>query len=321
MHLVLLLSLTLLLILPSYAVEGARNGLLLWFNTVLPTLFPFLFLSSMLIRTGLSHRISQWLRPILCPLLRISTDCCYAVLIGLTSGYPLGAKTCADLVSSGHISKTEGQYLLCFCNNASPMFILSFLGTSLLGLPYRKCLLLWGIILLSAILTGVLYRILWRRRYTPKPVGISTDRIHNSSDTLSVAEITSELPEISPIESSLETAIQTITKVGSYIILFSILGHLMMQIPFFPMPLSGFLAGILEITTGCHALASLTLPDPIKIVLICAITAFGGLSSILQTKSVMGSSGLSVTTYVHTKILHTLLAATLSGILLSINIL
>jgi len=321
MHLVLLLSLALLLFLPSDALDGARNGLLLWFNTVLPTLFPFLFLSSMLIRTGLSHRISQWLRPLLCPLLRISTNCCYAVLIGLTSGYPLGAKTCADLVSSGHISTDEGQYLLCFCNNASPMFILSFLGTSLLGLPYRKCLLLWGIILLSAILTGALYRLLWHNHQT----NIHTHAMHRPkaapADILSATEIIYEITETSPLEASLETAIQTITKVGGYIILFSILGHLMMQIPFFPMPLSGFLAGILEITTGCHALAALALPDFIKIVLICAITAFGGLSSILQTKSVMGSSGLSVTTYVHTKILHTLLAAALSGILLSINIL
>ena len=124
----------------------------------------------------------------------------------------------------------------------------------------------------------------------------------------------------SPLEYALETAIQTIVKVGGYIILFGILGHLITRLSL-PFPLlQGMLAGVLEITTGSSAIAALSLPSALKTALICAVTAFGGLSSVLQTKSVLGSSGLSVATYLYTKVLHALLAAALSGILLLFNV-
>ncbi len=169
MTLMLILCFALLLFFPAACLEGARNGLLLWFHTVLPTLFPFLFVSSMLVATGTAHMISRIGKPFLAPVFRVSTDCCYAILIGLVSGYPLGAKTCADLVQEGSISKQEGQYLLCFCNNASPMFIISFTAGSLLGLPYRSCLLFWLTVLVSAFFTGAIYRFC-KHPFTKHPI-------------------------------------------------------------------------------------------------------------------------------------------------------
>ena len=303
MTLFLILLLALLLLFPTACLEGARSGLLLWFHTVLPTLFPFLFVSSMLLATGAAHTVSRLLKPILAPIFRVSTDCCYAILIGLVSGYPLGAKTCAELVQDGSISRQEGQYLLCFCNNASPMFLISFIGSSLLGLPHRSCLLFWLVVIVSAFFTGILYRLFSKysapqNHYSLYAAGKSVDSIADS-----------------PLEYALETAIQTIVKVGGYIILFGILGHLITRLSL-PFPLlQGMLAGVLEITTG-----SSSLPSALKTALICAVTAFGGLSSVLQTKSVLGSSGLSVATYLYTKVLHALLAAALSGILLLFNV-
>ncbi|MCI8626224.1 MAG: hypothetical protein HFI40_08110 [Lachnospiraceae bacterium] len=308
MTLFLILLLALLLLFPTACLEGARSGLLLWFHTVLPTLFPFLFVSSMLLATGAAHTVSRLLKPILAPIFRVSTDCCYAILIGLVSGYPLGAKTCAELVQDGSISRQEGQYLLCFCNNASPMFLISFIGSSLLGLPHRSCLLFWLVVIVSAFFTGILYRLFSKysapqNHYSLYAAGKSVDSIADS-----------------PLEYALETAIQTIVKVGGYIILFGILGHLITRLSL-PFPLlQGMLAGVLEITTGSSAIAALSLPSALKTALICAVTAFGGLSSVLQTKSVLGSSGLSVATYLYTKVLHALLAAALSGILLLFNV-
>ena len=335
MTLMLILCFALLLFFPAACLEGARNGLLLWFHTVLPTLFPFLFVSSMLVATGPAHTISRIGKPFLAPVFRVSTDCCYAILIGLVSGYPLGAKTCADLVQEGSISKQEGQYLLCFCNNASPMFIISFTAGSLLGLPYRSCLLFWLTVLVSAFFTGAIYRFC-KHPFTKHPIlknklndaAKDTTEQQEQKYPLRAASIYTNakpaeyaIPSASPLEYALETAIQTITKVGGYIILFGILGYLLTSLAL-PFPLlQGCLAGILEITTGSSALAALPLAPTLKTVLICAVTAFGGLSSILQTKSVLGSSGLSVTTYVYTKLLHAALAAMLSGILLSINVL
>lgn len=315
MKLLLPLALVLLLLFPNPCLTGARNGLLLWFDTVLPTLFPFLFLSSMLIQTGTARKISKLLRPVFTPLFRVSTNCCYAILIGMVSGYPLGAKTCADLTERKEISPEEGQYLLCFCNNASPMFLISFVGGSLLGMPQGKCVLLWLTVIASAILTGALYRI-------SHPFSVK-DRYSPNQDPITGKAAANAVPPSpdNPLETALESAIQIITKVGGYIILFGILGHLATLLPFVPPLVNAVLAGFLEITTGGNAIASLPVPLPVKTVLLCAVCAFGGLSGLLQTKSVTGSSGLSVRLYFRMKLLHALLAAALSHVLLSVNIL
>ena len=67
---------------PSEAVSGAAAGLSLWYCTVLPTLLPCMVLSGYLISTGLMEKMPP------AP---------FAFLIGWFCGYPMGAKTIADL--------------------------------------------------------------------------------------------------------------------------------------------------------------------------------------------------------------------------------
>ena len=110
---------------PGQVFDGACDGLLLWFRTVLPTLLPFLILSNLLIRTGGVHILAGVLGPCIRHLFHVSDHGSFAVLTGFLCGYPMGAKTTSELVLSGDISEKEGAYLLSFCNNASPMFIMN----------------------------------------------------------------------------------------------------------------------------------------------------------------------------------------------------
>lgn len=326
MNLILILLFGLLLAFPDASLKGAQNGLMLWFHTVLPTLLPFLFLSSLLVKTGVATRISRALRFAVCPLFLVGPGCGYAILMGLVSGYPLGAKTCADLVSEGSITKAEGQFLLCFCNNASPMFLISFVGGTLLGLQGAARYVPWLLILSSALLTGIIYRIF--HRYTEKAATgqpqtrktFPADATRSRAKPPGFSRATSNthpVPLGSAVEDALESALHTITLVGGYIILFSLLGNLLSGLPGLPAIWSAFLTGILEITTGSDALMSaalLAFPATryLKTALLAAILAFGGFSSVLQTKSVLGGSGLSILTYMKMKALHALLAAILS---------
>ena len=124
-----------MLFFPKATLAGAADGLLLWFQMILPTLLPFMILSNLLLQTNAIYYISCALKPILQPLFQISTPSCYAVLVGFLCGYPMGAKIIADLTRSNRISKEEGQYLLSFCNNSSPMFILSYISLQILQAP------------------------------------------------------------------------------------------------------------------------------------------------------------------------------------------
>ena len=116
-----------MLICPKAVFTGASQGLLLWFQIILPTLFPFLLVTDLLLATGSIRYISSAFGGILSRIFGVSENGSFAVITGFLCGYPMGAKTAADLTVSNYISREEGQYLLSFCNNTSPVFILNFL--------------------------------------------------------------------------------------------------------------------------------------------------------------------------------------------------
>ena len=68
-----------LLAFPRPALESARRGLLLWYRSVVPVLFPFMLLGNFALRTGLIYPLTAFLyRPlyllIRCPFISVSTD-------------------------------------------------------------------------------------------------------------------------------------------------------------------------------------------------------------------------------------------------------
>ena len=284
--LAILSFLLLLLFMPEAALKGAKSGLLLWFHQVLPSLLPFFIVSSLITATGIGTMISKLFSPIFCPLFHCSKTAAYPVLIGFLSGLPIGAKTIADYVEKGWISKQEGQYLLPLCNNSGPFFILSYIALNELDIPEQKYILLCIIYTAPILTTLVSYSLFYRR----KPFYLSDIPSENFT------KFSYEL-----LDSCIMTGFEVLTKVGGYLILFSILAELLPTL----LPLStlsnALLTGTLEITIGIHKLASLPLQLHKKTALITAITTFGGLSGLAQTKSAVSQSGLTLFPYVITK--------------------
>ncbi len=300
-----IIFLCLIFINPTLATMGAKNGLLLWFNTVLPTLLPFIILSNIIIMLDATKYLSFILKPIMSRVFGLSTPAIYAFVIGLLSGYPLGAKASADLVIINKITKNEGQYLLSFCNNASPMFIIGFIATASLNLPQIKYVLI-GIIYLSSIISALIFK----KIFTPK----STNNTNLSKNVTTASyEKTSNLKiNFKLIDTSIMNGFETITKIGGYIILFSIISSLLTSIQFNNPLIKCLLLGTIEITTGIDFISNSYLSLTVKIIIIAVLTSFGGLSSIAQTESVINGSGLSIFKYIICKLVNALIALILS---------
>lgn len=296
--------LVLLLCFPKASLNGAEQGIMLWFNVIFPTLLPFIIVSRLIISLKLTTYIAKVFYPFLHRLFGVTKHGCYVVIIGMLTGYPVGAKSSADLVKEGLISREEGQYLLNFCNNASPMFIISYIAITTLNVPGDKYLflaLLYG----SAILTGFLYR------FTHNLSGTTLESLLSSkhSNNLSITCITPTQRKKNRISfATIDTAIMegfdVLTRVGGYIVLFSIVSSIILSV----LPtnsIGGYIVVcLLEITNGVNAVGVASLPLTIKIALILSLTAFGGLSSVAQTKSVIDESGLSIKSYIFYKLLN-----------------
>lgn len=85
------------LLFPQAVSDSAKEGLLMWFQIVLPSLLPFSIVSSVIMGLGLTERITGVVAPVLQRVFGITRSGCYAVVVGMLSGYPLGAATTAEL--------------------------------------------------------------------------------------------------------------------------------------------------------------------------------------------------------------------------------
>lgn len=281
-----ILFLGLLFIFPQISFESAKSGLLLWFNTVVPTLLPFLILSNFMIYFKITPFISKIFAPIICPILKISKNACYPVIIGMLSGYPLGAKTCNDFVEEKLISRKEGNDLILLCNNASPMFLTYYVSCYCLNAESRQYIY-YSIVILSSFLTFILFRLVSSSSSETKAVCKPTSIIQNTE--------TNFLPFL---DKAIISSAAILVKVGGYIILFSILANQIISIPLLPLHIKSFIAAIFELTIGTRSLSDISVFSyQTKTALILSLSSFGGFSALLQTKSVILSSRLSIKRY------------------------
>ena len=86
-----------MLLFPKDVFNGASKGLLLWFHTVFPTLFPFLIITNLLMSTNCIRLIARLFGPLLNKIFRVSPNGSFAIIAGFLCGYPMGAKISADL--------------------------------------------------------------------------------------------------------------------------------------------------------------------------------------------------------------------------------
>lgn len=267
---------------PKETLAGASDGLLLWFQIVLPTLLPFFIVTNLLIHTNSIVYISYLCSPLLQRLFCVSPDGSFAVLAGFLCGYPVGAKVTADLVRTNRISITEGKYLLSFCNNTSPAFITSYIIIQNLKAEF---LLFPTIIILylSPIFCSFLFRKFYHiNRQTIVFNDTQDKKAHFSFDIF---------------DNCIMNAFENITKVGGYIILFSILfslGSLLQITNVLP---------FLEITNGIPFILKHASNFETSYVLTLALTSFGGLCAIAQTNAMLSSIKLSIVSYTIEKLI------------------
>ena len=294
--------LLMLLFHPSLAYAGASQGLLLWAQVVLPTLLPFMICSGAIAALGGIPILTGPFRPLLSGVLKLSPQGSFVFMSGLLCGYPMGAKTASDFLNQERISLAEARYLLAVSNHPSPMFVVGYVAPRLLfpaaGAPLYP---LWTC--LAALYLPIFpLALLARHVYFKKEQGCGYSAGSLSAESLSAAVPFS-------FDEHLMSCLETMAKIGGYIMLFSILALYLTVMPLpsaVPSWLRPALLGFTEMTTGIQMIFQSL--GPVGAPLIVASAAFGGLSGVFQTKSVLKNAGLSIRHYISWKLLHSALS-------------
>lgn len=274
------LLLVFLLTNPGVSLNAAKEGMSLWLNTLIPTLLPFLILTGLLLHMQLPVKVPNAVINLCRVLFGLSPWGMYALIFGKLLGFPVGAKLASDLTYAGKISKREGEYLLTFCSNPSPAFLLTYLGQFCLRARYQ----IWELFmpLLAADLCCMLFfRFIVYRGHTATVFNPAYSRIITEKKT-SQSCSTGALLDV-----CIMNGFETITRLGGYILLFSVLSPCISQCILIPDTFKKILLCIMELTTGLQRISSSGLSGRTIYLAAMTLASFGGLCVAAQTKSVL----------------------------------
>ena len=296
---------------PKEAVEGAKEGLVIWYNSALPALFPFAAALGLLAELNFTRLCGRLLSPVGRLLFGISAEGAFVLFCGITPGYPMGIALLCELYGSERISREEAVRLSAFCSNSGPLFILGSVGAVMLGSLHTALYILICHYLSAFILGAVLGIIL-----PPLP-----------KDTPKGIYLRENIPFGAALSHSVTSACSSMITIGGFIVLFSVVTRLLSMMglmSLFTLPLralglegemsEGIVTGLFEITKGCAHIAKAH--SPLVPPVICMLISFGGFSIHAQSVSLLSVRRLPVMPYILGKTASSLLAFILSLILM-----
>ena len=129
---ILSLSAVLLLAYSRHAAEGISKGLACSAQLLIPSLFPFMLLSSFIIRSGVSDTIGRALSFFTTRLFRLPKEASSAVILSFIGGFPVGAGCVRALYDRGKLTQSQAEQMMTFCVCSGPAFLITGVGVLML---------------------------------------------------------------------------------------------------------------------------------------------------------------------------------------------
>ncbi len=317
----LFLLFTLCLIIFSQSnIPVVTKAINLWITSVVPALLPFFIATELLMHTNLTSNLGNLLDKPMKFLFNVDGKGGFALIMGIISGYPVGAKIASEFRINKICSKEDCERLLSFTNNSGPLFIIGTVGIVMFG-NSTIGFLLFLTHLMGSLTTGFIFRF-WRTHRSPEETYSNPKYVH-------FKDLGTILTE------SISNGISTILLIGGFIIIFSIIINILNQtgfLDFFTYIFkslfeiiglkedftSAIITGLFEITNGIQLISNI--PNKklsINIIITAFLLGLGGLSIFLQVLSITSKTDLSIKPYIIGKLLHSIFASIYTYIFLN----
>lgn len=249
-----------LLSFPKEAGEGLKRGLSLCFSSVVPSLFPFMILSSFFAESSLCGLFASLFNRLTKKVFALPGICSSVILFSLIGGFPVGASMTSNLFKNRLISNSQAQRLMMFCICPGPAFVIGTVGVSMLG-SKKAGLIIYASLVLSALLIGVFTRLAVEEDKNEELFLLQQDK------TVSYAKA---------FVNSVSKSTSSILLICGWISLFSAIISIL-DVFFANENIKTALICFLEVTSGCNASAG-----PLPLAFISGIIGWGGLCTHFQ---------------------------------------
>lgn len=297
-----------MLIKPEISINTISDTILLFTNTVMPSLFPFILCTQVLIMLG-GAKIIGFPIIIIIRILGYDDNAAGAYAASLLGGYPTGASSLNLLYNQNMLKGNYLAYML-LCSNCGPMFILATVGMVVLG-SYKIGIIIFASHILGALITSII-------AMTIKP---SDTAPSITTNCCSISEYKSKADIFDIIEKAIINTARIMVKIFGMLCFFRLISDMIFKsnvLLFFQnkIGLEVLIRGALELVDGC--LCASILSGMKAAVYVSFIVSFGGLSAIFQSISVSKDIPYSKKLFVLGKVIHGFISALICYILIRI---
>ncbi len=278
---------------PQVTEAGSKSAIVIWANSIVPVLLPFFIFSDFIKRTGNLEKLPPRL---------------YPFAVAFLSGYPMGAKVTADLVTQGTLSLPQGRRVLSYAMVTGPAFLMGTIG-GFLGSQEAAAVVL-AAHYAGALLNGLLWQ--ENRAKNTRPV------------SRSVTPGSGQGRLMEHFSASILAGFKAMAVILAYLMFFMIGMNLLDRTGLLKLIGSetavSFLKGLLEMTAGSSMVGACNISMEMKTVLISVLVSFGGLSVIGQSASMAAGSGIGTVDILLRKVTHGVISGILAVILVQFMI-
>ncbi|MEG0762315.1 MAG: hypothetical protein RR424_00665 [Oscillospiraceae bacterium] len=268
---------------PQAACKGVINGLLICYNKLIPSLFPFLILSSLL----MSHPYAKYLGFMFYPYLKLmrihNKKSAVCILLGTIGGFAVGASMITSLFEQGDVNKREAELLLCCVVGTGPAFVIGVVGFGLFG-NVELGIILFLSLVTASLISGIICNAFYHN--SAKNIVLSASALQYNNKDFSITSIITK-------------STVTMLSLCGFIVSFSCFLSLVCSADASPI-VRYIICAFTEVTQGCIAAMNCSQN---KIYLICASLSLIGLCAFMQIRSIC-SKELSLLPLLLSRIIH-----------------
>lgn len=274
---------------PEIALKGAKSGVNICLNTLIPSIFPFMALSTFIMRTDAMRFPCKLFGKVTKHIFLLPENAGQIIFMSLIGGYPVGAKLTADALKDNEITDNEARRLCIFCMNAGPAFTVTALGVNIYG-NVKAGIVIYISLCISSVILGILTRFL--------SDGKNTVQIKKSVKSFSSDDITF----------SVWDGFEATLRICAWVILFSAF----MSVATVKLGKSGeILSAVTEVTAG-----SVTVSKICPIPVVTALCGFGGFCVHCQVLRFLKQCSLQYKLFFAGRMLNSAISAAICYIIL-----
>lgn len=273
---ILVLLMILLITYSDICKLGVERGLLISANVIIPSIFPFLVCILIIVNMNINFK-NKLFSKVIYNCLGQNFEMFLVMLFSMLGGYPVGCRLINELCSQKKIDKKSANIMQMYCINAGPAFIITAVGSGILG---NKA---FGIILFVAHITSsTILALLCAKRIRKnfKNYNYPNKNVTKFSDIF--------------VKSTADAA-QSVMTICFYVILFSVVNSYLIFL-LGDVPVLRYIFYFTEVTTAVTYTKN--------IYFISFLLGFSGISIWCQIFSLSKNAGIDLKLFILGRILH-----------------